>query len=124
MDETWADIPEINGAEVSTGGRVRRWATFEGTARPRQHKGTPQGTTVVYRFDGREYDIDTLMRMAFGDEADEMEAGYDPGERDRDLTHHEISEIKLAEGWKPAYEVAEEFRVEAQRIRGVWDGAE
>jgi hypothetical protein len=83
-----------------------------------------EGTSVVYRLQGQRFTIDELMRAAFGDEADEMEAGYDPRERDRVLTQYELNEIKLAEGWKPAFEVAQDFRIDSARVRQVWDGLE
>ena len=125
MEETWADVEGLSdGYEVSTTGRLRKWANIGGQSRPRLYKGTPKGSTVVYRLEGTEYTIDELMRMAFGDEADEMEAGYDPRERDRELTQYERNEIVQAEGWKPAYEVAEDFRIDSNRVRNIWDGAE
>jgi len=124
MEDTWADIPDLHGYEVSTTGRVRRWITRNGQPRPVLYTGCQEGTTVVYQFKGEKYTIDELMRAAFGDEADEMEAGYDPGDRDRELTQYEINEIKMAEGWKPAFEVAEDFRIENARVRQIWDGAE
>ena len=123
MEETWADVEGLaHGYEVSTTGRLRKWANIGGQSRPRLYKGTPKGSTVVYRLEGTEYTIDELMRMAFGDEADEMEAGYDPRERDRDLTQYERNEIVQAEGWKPAFEVAEDFRIDTARVRQIWDG--
>lgn len=122
MDETWADIPDLSGYEVSTIGRVRKWVTKNGKAGPRIYTGCAEGTTVVYRLQGQAYTIDELMRLGFGDEADEMEAGYDPRDRDRDLTQYEENEIKMAEGWKPAYEVAEDFRIDSVRVRNIWDG--
>jgi len=124
MDDTWADIPDLHGYEVSTTGRIRKWITRGGVAQPRLYTGTQEGTTVKYTLQGETFTIDELMRAAFGDEADEMEAGYDPNERDRDLTQYEINEIVQAEGWKPAFEVAEDFRIDNQRVRNIWDGAE
>jgi len=127
MEETWKDIegdPALRGVEVSTSGRVRRWSTLGGRALPRPYRGTPSGTTVHYRIGQRQYTIDELMRAAFGDEAGEAWAGYDPRDRDRDLTHYEIAEIMQAEGWKPAFEVAEDFLIDAVRVRQLWDGDE
>jgi len=123
MEDTWADIPDLpHGYEVSTTGRVRKWITSGGRAYPKLYTGCPEGSTVVYQLQGEKYTIDELMRMAFGDEADEMEAGYDPRERDRDLTQYERSEIVQAEGWKPAFEVAADFRIDTARVRQIWDG--
>lgn len=122
MEDTWADIPDLSGYEVSTMGRVRKWVTRDGKAAPRLYAGCNEGTTVVYQLQGEKYTIDDLMRAAFGDEADEMEAGYDPRERDRDLTQYETNEIRMAEGWKPAFEVADDFRIDATRVRQIWDG--
>ena len=124
MDETWNDIPGLAGYEVSTTGRVRKWITKDGGPRPVLYKGLATGGTVVYKLRGESYPIDELMRMAFGDEADDMEAGYDPRDRDRTLSGYETSEIKLAEGWKPAFEVAEDFRIDSTRVRSIWDGTQ
>ena len=114
MEESWADIPDLQGYEVSTTGRVRKWTTKGGKAQPVTYKGTATGDTVTYTLQGEHFTIDELMRSAFGDEADEMEAMYDPQERDRDLSQYEVNEIKMAEGWKPAFETlakhAEHYR--------------
>jgi len=123
MNETWADLPDLpRGYQVSNLGRLRKWTTNNGKPSPKLYTGVAEGTTVVYTLQGERYTIDELMRMGFGDEADEMEAGYDPRDRDRDLTQYEINEIVQAEGWKPAYEVAEDFRIDSQRVRQIWDG--
>jgi len=123
MHDTWADLPDLpHGYEVSTTGRVRKWTTTRGRAHPKLYTGRAHNGTVYYDIQGETYSIDELMRSAFGDEADEMEAGYDPGDRDRELTQYEINEIKMAEGWKPAYEVAEDFRIDNARVRQIWDG--
>ena len=122
--EMWAEIPDLRGYEVSNTGRVRKWTTKNGKFGPRLYRGCVEGTSVVYRLQGQRFTIDELMRAAFGDEADEMEAGYDPRERDRVLTQYELNEIKLAEGWKPAFEVAQDFRIDSARVRQVWDGLE
>jgi hypothetical protein len=114
--EMWAEIPDLPGYEVSTTGRVRR--------NGRLYRGRPEGTSVVHRLQGQRYTIDELMQAAFGDEAEDMRAGYDPREQDRVLTQYELAEIKLAEGWKPAFEVAQEFRIDSARVRQVWDGLE
>lgn len=124
MEETWADVPDLRGVEVSTSGRVRRWMTLDGKPRPQPYPGRAANGTVEYRLDDRTWTIDELMLAAFGDEAEELEAIYDPGERDRDLSQYERSEIVLLEGIKPAYEVADEFRIDPGRVRNIWDGAE
>lgn len=125
--EVWAEIqgiPELRRYEVSNYGRVRKWMTKGGKSGPRTYKGCAEGDTVVYRLRGTRYTIDELMRLAFGDDADEMESGYDPRDRDRELTQYERSEIVLAEGLKPAFAVAEDFRIDASRVRNIWDGLE
>ena len=109
---------------MSTTGRVRKWTTLNGRAQPKLYTGCQEGSTVVYRLQGETHNIDELMRAAFGDEADEMEAGYDPRDRDRELTQYEHNEIVQLEGFKPAYEVAEDFRIDNARVRQIWDGVE
>ena len=42
----------------------------------------------------------------------------------RDLTVFEVREIMQAEGLVPAFEVAEEFRIDSSRVRRLWDGEE
>lgn len=122
--EMWAEIPDLRGYEVSNTGRVRKWTTKNGRPAPRLYRGCVEGSSVVYRLRGQRFTIDDLMRAAFGDEAEEMESGYDPRERDRTLTQYELNEIKLAEGWKPAFEVAQDFRIDSARVRQIWDGLE
>jgi len=124
MDETWADLPDFPGYEVSTSGRLRKWTTIGGKPRPQPYRGMSLAGSVYYKIQGESYAIDDLMRSAFGDEADDIEAGYDPRDRDRDLTQYERNEIVQLEGYKPAYEVAEDFRIDAARVRQIWDGAE
>jgi len=118
----WAEIPDLRGYEVSNTGRVRRWTIVDGRPRPRPYRGFVEGSTVVYRLKGERYTIDELMLAAFGDDAEGMEVDYDPSERDRELTQYERNEIKLAEGWKPAFEVAQDFRIDSVRVRKIWDG--
>ena len=88
------------------------------------YKGLATGGTVVYKLRGETYPIDELMRGAFGDRADEMEASYDPRDRDRTLSGYELGEIRQAEGWKPAFKVAEDFRIDSARVRSIWDGTQ
>jgi len=38
------------------------------------------------------------------------------------LSRYERDEIVLAEGHKPAWAVAEEFRIDTFRVRAIWDG--
>lgn len=120
----WAEIPDLRGYEVSNTGRVRKWTTVNGKPGPRLYRGCAEGSSVVYRLKGQRYTIDELMLAAFGDEAEDMDAGYDPRERDRELTQYERNEIKLAEGWKPAFEVGQDFRIDSARVRQIWDGLE
>lgn len=125
MEETWADLPDIPGVMVSTLGRVRRWRAEPGGKHiPGLYKGRPEGSTVVYMLNGERWTIDELMRAAFGDAADEYDPDsmYNPSDRYRELTQYEINEIRLAEGYKPAFQVAEDFRIESARVRQVWDG--
>lgn len=124
MEETWADVPDLPGVKVSTSGRVRGWITRGGKARRQVYTGSARNGTVEYWIRGDVWTIDELMLAAFGDEAEDMDAIYDPLDRDRELTQYEINEIRLAEGWKPAHELAEEFRIDPARVRQVWDGIE
>lgn len=122
QDETWAGIPDLAGYEVSTAGRVRKWITVKGKVRPRIYEGRKRGGEIIYDLAGSPYAIDDLMRWTFGEDAlDDFMLGHEPGERDRDLTQYEVSEITLSEGYKPAHEVAEEFRIDSSRVRGIWD---
>ena len=104
QEEAWtaAPSPELEGYEVSTAGRVRSWTTTNGKAHPYVHEGRRSGEDIVYDLNGETYTIDELMRWTYGDE-----------ERD---------EIVLAEGHKPAWAVAEEFRIDTFRVRAIWDG--
>ncbi len=126
MDETWADIPDLSGYEVSTAGRVRKWTTtVNGCAKPLIYEGITLRGETVYTLAGNPYTIDDLMRWTFGEDAlEDFELGHEPGESQRDLSQFEVSEITLAEGYKPAHEVAEEFRIDSSRVRGIWDGNE
>lgn len=124
--EIWAKLPPpLESYEVSNTGRVRKWLTKYGKPGPWLYRGVAQGTTVTYLLKGRCCTIDDLMRSAFGDEADEMDCTqYDPRERDRRLSRYERNEILAAEGWKPAFEVAQDFRIDSSRVRNIWDGHE
>jgi hypothetical protein len=123
MDETWEGLPELHGYEVSTAGRVRKWTTYRGRAQPKLYTGSSLSGLVYFKIRGESYHIAELMHQAFGDEADKMDASYDPRDRDRyrDLTAHEENEIRTVEGLKPAYEVAEDFRIDSEKVRRIWD---
>jgi len=122
QEEAWtaAPSPELEGYEVSTAGRVRSWTTTNGKAHPYVHEGRRSGEDIVYDLNGETYTIDEPMRWTYGDE--EWEPGHVPGERDRVLSRYERDEIVLAEGHKPAWAVAEEFRIDTFRVRAIWDG--
>ena len=122
QDETWAGIPDLDGYEVSTAARVRKWITDGGKVRPHIHEGRKVNGDIVYDLAGNPYTIDELMRWTFGEDAEDYVLGHEPGERDRDLSQYEINEIVQAEGWKPAHEVGAEFRIDSSRVRGIWDG--
>jgi len=125
MEETWKGIPDLAGYEVSTSGRVRKWITKKEGPRPVLYKGLATGGTVTYKLRGESYPIDELMRGAFGDRADEMEVVDNSYlDRDRTLSGHELGEIRQAEGWKPAFKVAEDFRIDSARVRSIWDGTQ
>lgn len=124
QEETWAKIPDLNGYEVSTAARVRSWITLRGQAVPMVYSGTTLKGGTIYTLSGTTYTIDELMRWTFGEEFEYEESHDDPGEAIRELSQYEINEIVLAEGHKPAYEVAAEFRIYSSRVRLIWDGDE
>lgn len=124
MNEIWADLPGFRGYEISSAGRVRAWRAKGGQLTPRFYQGSSRDGEMFYILDGREHSIDDLMRDAFGDETDEMDTDYEPQDSARTLTEYELREIQQAEGWKPAFEVAEEFRIDSARVRNIWDGRE
>lgn len=60
------------------------------------------------------------------DEDGEMNALEDYtlfAQRVRRLPDWIVAEIRSLEGYKPAKDVGREFGIGAQRVRGIWDGA-
>lgn len=123
QEETWAGIPDLQGYEVSTAARVRKWTTIKGNVVPKVYEGHTLRGETVYTLAGETYTIDELMRWTFGDDC-EYDETHTPGEQLRELTQYEVNEITLAEGYKPAHVVAQEFRIYSRRVRLIWDGDE
>lgn len=121
QEESWTAIPDLQGYEISTAARVRSWRS-EGP--PYVLKGRASGADIVYDLAGNPYTVEELMRWTYGFEDGDWTLGHEPNETDRDLTTYEHSEIVLLEGIKPAYLVAEEFRLNSSRVRGIWDGCQ
>lgn len=131
-EETWTAYPDAPGYEVSTSGRVRSWRFWpdglpERTARVLD--GRRAHGTVLYQIAGVEHTIDDLMRWTYDPEDSGVYGDWSgdggspqPDDWDRTLTEYEVREIVSAEGLKPAFAVAEEFRIQNYRVRAIWDG--
>ncbi len=125
-DESWHDIPDIVGYEISTFARVRNWRSRSktGKRKPYYMKGRKTRTATVYDIQGEHYTIDQLMTLTFGADQEDYDLGPYREEQDRELSYYERNEIVIQEGYKPAYEVAEDFRISSSRVRNIWDGKE
>lgn len=121
QDESWTAIPDLHGYEISTSARVRSW---KGSGPPNVLEGRRKGEDIVYDLAGMPYTAEELMRWTYEIEDGDWTLGHEPNEKDRNLTTYERSEIVLLEGVKPAHDVAEEFRINSSRVRGIWDGHE
>lgn len=125
QQETWATLP-IEGYEISTLARVRSWRPAGGPGKrtlrsePKILRGRTWGGRQFYNLAGIDYSVSELLEMAYGEDAAlDMEE-----DRERMLSRYELSEIRDAEGFKDAQEVALEFRILPDRVRRVWDGEE
>jgi hypothetical protein len=129
QDEAWTAIPDLEGYEVSTLGRVRSFrvkgkgdtlAAEPHVLKPMHWKGEQH-----YSINGEKWTIDALMRAAYGLEDDwDEDIDFETEAHNRELTTYEVNEIVMLEGVKPAHEAAEEFRITHERVRNVWDGLE
>jgi hypothetical protein len=128
-NELWSAIPDLEGYEVSNMARVRSFRTKgmgdDQRVEPLVLKAMDWKGERVYSINGGKMRLDDIMRSAFGleDEWGE-EIAYSIEGRERTLSQYERNEITMSEGYKPAHEVAAEFRIESSRVRAVWDGAE
>lgn len=125
--ERWAKVSGHPDYEVSTLGRVRSSKprasdprAISQRATRRLLKGSNWCGTRYYTIDGRQFDLGTLMVQAFGDAASQQVMG----DRERRLSSYELQEIRDAEGFKTRYQVAEDFRIDSDRVREIWDGGE
>lgn len=124
--ESWHDIPDTIGYEISTFARVRNWRSRSksGKRMPYYMKGRKTRTAVMFDIQGEHFTLDQLMVKTFGEDLGDFDLDRDPQEQDRELSYYERNEIVMLEGYKPAYEVGEEFRIDPNRVRKIWDGVE
>lgn len=125
-EESWHDIPDTMGYEISTFARVRNWRSRSKTGKrmPYYMKGRKTRTATVFDIQGETHTLDQLMIKTFGEDLDDFDLDRDPEQQDRELSYYERNEIVMLEGYKPAFEVAEEFRIDSNRVRKIWDGEE
>lgn len=128
-EEAWMALPGHDGYEVSNMGRVRSWrrkgSGDELAIEPHVLTGQYWKGEQRYTIAGERFSIDSLMLMTMGVEDGEWESeDFELDAGTRDLSQYEINEIRMSEGYKEAWQVAEEFRINAERVRSVWDGEE
>lgn len=116
--KTWSTIPGHERYEANPQGQVRSWKIANG---PRILKGqqTWHGYTE-YLLDGVFLSQAKIVVLTYGYKQMQSLAST----QNRDLTAYEISEIRGYEGIKPAWDVAEDFRIYARRVCHIWDLAE
>lgn len=124
VTETWHPIKGHDGYEVSTMGRMRSWRTKGSTpgraSKPTVLRGKMWRGLRYYTLDGVDFALGDIMTTVLGEER-AIETARD---RDRTLTVYERAEIRSYEGIKPAHDVAEDFRLDPDRVRQIWDGIE
>lgn len=123
--ETWIIIPGHERYEASTQGLVRSWkvAGSNTDARadaPRILSALMWRGTTYYNLDGEDIALADIVAMTYGED----EALRTMTARERDLTAYDIREIRAHEGLKPAWDVAYDFRIDASRVRRIWDCVE
>lgn len=139
--ESWLPIPGHEGYEVSDFGRVRSWHKLgmppRGAAawtrvadRPRILHGAKHRGQVRYIFNGERHTYESLVLLATGEEAtppledeeaDGEDADWENDEEGPELTDYQIREVEQLEGIKAAEQVADEFGIDAARVRRIWD---
>lgn len=123
--ETWTAIPGHEMYEVGMDYRVRSWKRLGSrtgirAATPHVMRGHSWKGQTYYPLDGEETSLPDILSRTFGDE---HTMGYMVA-LERDLPAWQVSEIRECEGIKPAYSLAIDFRIDAARVRRIWDGRE
>lgn len=123
--ETWTVIPGHEMYEVGPDYRVRSWkvrGSIIGTRADEPHTmfGKVWKGQTYYCLDGEETSLTDILLRTFGD----GHAMAYLGALERELPRWQVAEIRECEGLKYAREVARDFRIDAFRVRRIWDGLE
>lgn len=115
--DIWAEIPGHSDYEANMRGEVRSWKPrskkpdAERPAQPRMLKLLAWQGTPYYDLDGQHVSKNRVIYSTFGDLVEHI----------RELDQWQIVEIRECEGIKEASEVAADFRIDATRVRNIWD---
>ena len=107
--DIWSTIPGHPDYEANMRGEVRSWKSRG--REPRMLKLLSWQGSPYYDLDGDHVSKTRVLYSTFGDLI----------ERVRELEPWQLQEIRECEGIKDAAEVAADFRIDATRVRNIWD---